>query len=95
VTTLKAEGGPANGDYYGLPWPCWGTPEFNHPGSPNLYDTSIPVAQGGMGFRERFGVERNGQNLLAEGSYPVGSEIKDGYPEFTADIVKKLGWWTT
>ncbi|MBP2648463.1 MAG: formate dehydrogenase [Gemmatimonadetes bacterium] len=93
VTTLKAEGGPANGDYYGLPWPCWGTPEFNHPGSPNLYDTSIPVAQGGMGFRERFGVERNGQNLLAEGSYPVGSEIKDGYPEFTADIVKKLGWW--
>jgi len=93
VTTLKAEGGPANGDFYGLPWPCWGTPEFNHPGSPNLYDTSVPVAQGGMGFRERFGVERNGQNLLAEGSYPVGSEIKDGYPEFTADLVKKLGWW--
>ena len=20
------------GDYYGLPWPCWGTPEFKHPG---------------------------------------------------------------
>ena len=23
--TLKARGGPANGDFYGLPWPCWGT----------------------------------------------------------------------
>ena len=25
-TTLLALGGPADGDYYGLPWPCWGTP---------------------------------------------------------------------
>ena len=25
-TTLKAVGGPCDGDYYGLPWPCWGTP---------------------------------------------------------------------
>ena len=23
-TTLQAIGGPADGDYYGLPWPCWG-----------------------------------------------------------------------
>jgi formate dehydrogenase major subunit len=27
-------------------------------------------------------------NLLAEGSYSVGSEIKDGYPEFTLAVVK-------
>ena len=92
VKTLKANGGPANGDYYGMPWPCWGTPELNHPGTPNLYDTSKPVAEGGLCFRARFGVERNGQNLLAEGSYPVGSEIKDGYPEFTMAMLKKLGW---
>ena len=43
-------------------------------------------------FRARFGVEREGDNLLAEGSYPVGSEIKDGYPEFTMAMLKKLGW---
>jgi len=91
-TTLQAVGGPADGDYYGLPWPCWGTPEMGHPGTPNLYDTSKPVAEGGLCFRARFGVERNGQNLLAEGSYPVGSEIKDGYPEFTMAMLKKLGW---
>ncbi len=41
------------------------------------------VMDGGGTFRARFGVERNGVNLLAEGSYSVGSEIKDGYPEFT------------
>ncbi|MEW7990708.1 MAG: formate dehydrogenase subunit alpha [Candidatus Thiodiazotropha sp.] len=92
-TSLLAEGGPCDGEYYGMPWPCWGTPEMGHPGTPNLYDTSKPVAKGGLNFRARFGVERNGENLLAEGSYPVGNELKDGHPEFTADLLKKLGWW--
>lgn len=91
-TTLRANGGPADGDFYGLPWPCWGTPEMNHPGSANLYDVSLPVAEGGLGFRARYGVERNGENLLAEGVYPVGSEIKDGYPEFTMQMLIDLGW---
>jgi formate dehydrogenase major subunit len=91
-TTLQARGGPADGDYYGLPWPCWGTAELNHPGTPVLYDTSKPVAEGGLCFRARFGVERDGANLLAEGSYPVGSEIEDGYPEFTMEMLQKLGW---
>jgi formate dehydrogenase major subunit len=93
TTTLKAEGGPADGDYYGMPWPSWGPPEMKHPGTPVLYDPSKPVAEGGLTFRARFGVERNGENLLAEGSYSVGSEIRDGYPEFTADMLKQLGWW--
>jgi len=92
-TSLEAKGGPANGDYYGLPWPCWGTAAMGHPGTPNLYDTSVPVARGGLNFRARFGVERDGVNLLAEGSYPQGNEIKDGHPEFTADMLQKLGWW--
>jgi formate dehydrogenase major subunit len=90
-TTLRAVGGPADGETYGLPWPCWGTPEMKHPGTHVLYDPSKPVAEGGLCFRARFGVERDGQNLLAVGSYPVGSEIKDGYP-FTMAMLKKLGW---
>ncbi|MDH3638586.1 MAG: formate dehydrogenase subunit alpha [Gammaproteobacteria bacterium] len=93
TTTLKAEGGPVDGDYYGMPWPAWGPPEMKHPGTPVLYDPSKPVAEGGLTFRARFGVERDGENLLAEGSYSVGSEIRDGYPEFTADLLKQLGWW--
>jgi len=91
-TTLRANGGPCDGDYYGMPWPSWGPPEMNHPGTPNLYDTSMSIADGGLTFRARFGVERNGENLLAEGSYSVGSEIKDGYPEFNMAVLKKLGW---
>jgi formate dehydrogenase major subunit len=92
-TTLKAEGGDCDGEYFGLPWPCWGTEDMNHPGSPILYDTSVPVAEGGLPFRARFGIERDGVNLLAEDSYTAGSEIQDGYPEFTSDILKQLGWW--
>ena len=91
-TTLQAVGGELDGEYYGLPWPCWGTADMKHPGTPHLYDTSKPVAEGGLCFRARFGVEHEGNNLLAEGSYPVGSEIKDGYPEFTMGMLKKLGW---
>ena len=91
--TLQAKGGPLDGEYYGMPWPCWGTPEMAHPGSPNLYDTSVPVAEGGLNFRARFGVEHEGENLLAEDSWSKGAEIEDGYPEFTADMLKQLGWW--
>jgi formate dehydrogenase major subunit len=92
IVTLRASGGPCKGEYYGLPWPCWGTPELKHPGSPTLYNTNLHVMQGGGTFRARFGVERDGATLLAEGSYSVGSEIRDGYPEFTLAVLKKLGW---
>ena len=91
-TTLRAVGGPADGDYYGLPWPCWGTAEMNHPGTPNLYDMSKPVSEGGLTFRARFGVEREGENLLAEGVYSANSDIRDGYPEFTMQMLMDLGW---
>ncbi|GGC20661.1 formate dehydrogenase [Marivita lacus] len=91
-TTLRANGGPADGDFYGLPWPCWGTPEMNHPGTANLYDMSLPVSKGGLTFRARFGVEKDGDNLLAEGVYSQNSEIQDGYPEFTMQMLVDLGW---
>jgi len=94
VKTLRAKGGPCDGDYFGLPWPCYGTPELKHPGSPNLYMTSRHVMDGGGNFRANFGVERDGVNLLAEdGSYSKGAEITTGYPEFDHVLLKKLGWW--
>lgn len=91
-TTLRAVGGPCDGNIYGLPWPSWGTPEMNHPGTHVLYDMSLPVSKGGLTFRARFGVERNGENLLADGVYSKNSEIKDGYPEFTMQMLMDLGW---
>jgi formate dehydrogenase major subunit len=92
LVTMRATKGLAKGDYYGLPWPCWGAPEVKHPGTPLLYNTNLHVMDGGGTFRARFGLERNGVSLLAQGSYSLGSEITDGYPEFTMAVLKKLGW---
>ena len=112
IVTLRAKpDAPAEvkGDYYGLPWPCWGTPEQKHPGSAILYNTTIPVKEGGGTFRARFGVEHvvkvkekdaSGvevekeikHNLLGQGYFSKDSEIKDGYPQFTLGVLKKLGW---
>jgi formate dehydrogenase major subunit len=80
------------GDYYGLPWPCWGTPELRHPGTHILYNTNLHPMEGGGAFRPRFGLDRDGETLLAEGSWPKGSEIEDGYPEFTYALLQQLGW---
>lgn len=102
VKTLRAKPGTKDpetgydftGDYFGLPWPCWGNPELKHPGSANLYDTSLNVMEGGGNFRANFGVERNGVNLLAEdGSHSKGADLTTGYPEFDHVLLKKLGWW--
>jgi formate dehydrogenase major subunit len=102
VRTLKAKAGVKDkvngydltGDYFGLPWPCYGTPELKHSGSPNLYDTSKHVMEGGGNFRANFGVERDGKNLLAEdGSHSLGADITTGYPELDHVLLKKLGWW--
>jgi len=94
LVTLRApkDDPEVGGDYYGLPWPCWGKPEIRHPGTSNLYSTGLHVMDGGSPFRARFGVERNGETLLAEGSYTKGSELTDGYPEFTMAVLQKLGW---
>jgi len=101
VKTLRAKGGKdaktgyvLDGDYFGLPWPCYGNGDLKHPGSPNLYQTSRHVMEGGGNFRANFGVERDGVNLLAEdGSHSVGADITTGYPEFDHVLLKKLGWW--
>jgi formate dehydrogenase major subunit len=95
VKTLRASGGPCDGDYFGLPWPCYGSPQIKHPGSPNLYDESRSMMNGGGCFRANFGIERDGVSLLAEdGSHPKDSELTTGYPEFDHVLMKKLGWWT-
>ena len=102
VKTLRAKGGidketgyKLDGDYFGLPWPCYGTPELKHPGSPNLYDTSKHVMDGGGNFRANFGVERDGQSTAGRVTdrYSKGADLTTGYPEFDHLLLKKLGWW--
>ena len=101
VKTTRARGGKdaktgydLTGDYFGLPWPCYGHATIKHPGTPLLYDTHKHPMDGGHTFRALFGVEKDGVNLLAEdGIANKGSEITTGYPQFDHVLLKKLGWW--
>jgi len=101
VKTTRARGGKdaktgydLTGDYFGLPWPCYGHAKIKHPGTPLLYDTHKHPMDGGHAFRALFGVERDGVNLLAEdGVANKGSDITTGYPQFDHVLLKKLGWW--
>jgi formate dehydrogenase major subunit len=101
VKTTRAKGGKdaktgydLTGDYFGLPWPCYGTAAIKHPGTPLLYDTHKHVMDGGHTFRALFGMEKDGVNLLAEdGIASKGSDITTGYPQFDHVLLKKLGWW--
>eukprot|EP00792_Barthelona_sp_PAP020_P005272 TRINITY_DN2577_c0_g1_i3.p1 TRINITY_DN2577_c0_g1~~TRINITY_DN2577_c0_g1_i3.p1 ORF type:complete len:748 (-),score=165.47 TRINITY_DN2577_c0_g1_i3:1472-3715(-) len=78
--------GEMKGEYYGLPWPCW---TEQHGGSPILYDINRSVAEGGMGFRNRFGLEHDGVSQLAgDGSAPKESSNPNGYPEITSDNIE-------
>ena len=75
IVTLRA---PADtpevgGDYYGMPWPCWGKPEQKHPGTPILYNTNLAVKDGGGTFRARFGVERV---IKGKGKDATGAEVE-------------------
>jgi formate dehydrogenase major subunit len=80
--------GPMKGEYYGLPWPCW---TETHSGSPVLYNINRSVKEGGMGFRNRFGLEHDGVDLLAgKGSAPAHSANPDGYPEITAKNIEEV-----
>jgi formate dehydrogenase major subunit len=97
IDTLQAIGGECDGEYYGMPWPCW-TDE--HPGTPILYDISKPVSKGGLPFRNRFGDEktydssgRTENQLAAKGVCTPGSEVKGGYSEFK-DVVPGTNWKT-
>jgi len=78
--------GPMKGEYYGLPWPCW---TESHCGSPVLYDLHRPVKEGGMGFRNRFGLVHDGVSQLA-GAGIKDAKVEGGYPEITAKNIEKV-----
>ncbi|WP_331235246.1 molybdopterin-dependent oxidoreductase [Natronorarus salvus] len=48
--------GVRDGDFYGLPWPCW---HDEHPGTPILYDASLHPSEGGMDFRANWWSEED------------------------------------
>jgi formate dehydrogenase major subunit len=48
------EGLPVSGDYWMLPWPCWGE---GHPGTPIIWNDDLDPREGGQDFRTRWGVQ--------------------------------------
>jgi formate dehydrogenase major subunit len=84
--SLRGKGALAH-DFYGLPWPCW---DETHCGTPNLYDISIPVNEGGLSFRLNWGKEHEGVTLLA-GNAPVGSKLTSGYAPLSPELLESLG----
>lgn len=80
--------GEVKGEYYGLPWPCW---DEKHPGTAILWNPDIPYAEGGMGFRNRFGLEHNGVSQLASWDFtPVGCKVDGGYPQITKANIEEV-----
>jgi formate dehydrogenase major subunit len=49
-----AEGTPVAGEYWMLPWPCWGE---GHPGTPIIWNDDMDPNEGGQDFRTRWGVQ--------------------------------------
>ncbi|WP_336036917.1 molybdopterin oxidoreductase family protein [Halobacterium yunchengense] len=45
---------PVAGDYWSLPWPCWGD---GHPGTPILWRDDVDPREGGQDFRSRWGTQ--------------------------------------
>ncbi|WP_129112835.1 molybdopterin-dependent oxidoreductase [Halegenticoccus tardaugens] len=46
------EGLPVSGDYWSLPWPCWGD---GHPGTPIIWTDDADPREGGHDFRTNWG----------------------------------------
>ena len=93
VENTKATGGPLAGEQWGLPWPCWSS---KHPGTAILYRLDVPAAQGGGGFRARWGDKApDGDTLLPpKGSAPRGSPagFSEGYvaaKDYATDLTGK------
>ncbi|WP_435185902.1 formate dehydrogenase subunit alpha [Halobellus sp. EA9] len=49
-----APGTPVEGEYWMLPWPCWGE---GHPGTPIIWNDDWDPREGGQDFRARWGVQ--------------------------------------
>lgn len=90
LSTLRAEGGPLHGEQWGLPWPCW---TDKHPGTQILWRDDIPVKDGGLPFRVRWGKTSpdNKSMLAAPGAAPPGGP-RGGYDaqeNFSKDLTHK------
>ena len=95
MTTLRGDRGRrATGEYYGLPWPCWGTPEMKHPGTPHPL-RHLPACEGGRRHLPR-PLRRRAQRrrrCWPRAAGPRARRSRTAIPEFTMAVLKRLGWF--
>jgi formate dehydrogenase major subunit len=71
--TLRAdvEGTDVSGEFWGLPWPCWGD---GHPGTPIIWTTELDPRDGGHDFRADWGIQAPDPEAWEE------MDLDKGYP---------------
>ncbi|WP_101298271.1 molybdopterin-dependent oxidoreductase [Halegenticoccus soli] len=94
---LKAREGPVAGEFWQLPWPCWGQ---GHPGTPIIWRDDVDPREGGHDFRTRWGVqaptpeEWNGMTTPTK-NYPLRATF-DRQGQSGLDLVRtpyQPNWW--
>ncbi|MFB6236135.1 MAG: formate dehydrogenase subunit alpha [Halopenitus sp.] len=87
---LKANvsGTPVSGDYWMLPWPCWGE---GHPGTPIAWRDDLNPNNGGHDFRTRWGVKAptpdEWEGMVTDAPYPL-QETVDQQGEAGLNLVR-------
>ncbi|MFW5958539.1 MAG: formate dehydrogenase subunit alpha [Natronomonas sp.] len=94
---------PVAGDYWMLPWPCWGE---DHPGTPIIWNDDLEPWEGGQDFRARWGVQAPTENewnaMPTDDEYPLAETVaqqgeeglnllRDPYePDWLSDVNRRL-----
>jgi formate dehydrogenase major subunit len=61
------------GDYWMLPWPCWGE---GHPGTPIIWNDDKDPRDGGQDFRTRWGPTAPSPDEWSGGDYPLSETVE-------------------
>ena len=73
----QATTGPVAGEYWQLPWPCWGD---GHPGTPIIWRDDLDPRQGGQDFRARWGTAapspQDWQRMKTDKPYPLDQTFR-------------------
>lgn len=82
--TLRAdsEGSEVGGEFWGLPWPCWGDP---HPGTPIIWRDDMDPREGGHDFRADWGISaptpEEWEEMGVDSDYPLAETFDAGGEE--------------
>ncbi len=78
----EEEGLPVSGEFWQLPWPCWGE---GHPGTPIIWNDDVDPRNGGQDFRSRWGIQAptpdEWEEMNTDKEYPMQETYDQGGEE--------------